>query len=75
EGCKFKNSDQVWNHTFYCNCLDPNAGVEPTGKLADAIAESFGSFAEFKAQFTDADIKNCGSGWTWLVKSSDGKLA
>ncbi|KCU92342.1 superoxide dismutase [Salmonella enterica subsp. enterica serovar Cerro str. FSL R8-0235] len=60
---------------FYWNCLAPNAGGEPTGKLADAIAASFGSFAEFKAQFTDAAIKNFGSGWTWLVKSADGKLA
>ncbi|MDI8800071.1 PTS system mannose/fructose/sorbose family transporter subunit IID, partial [Salmonella enterica subsp. enterica serovar Montevideo] len=41
---------------FYWNCLAPNAGGEPTGKLADAIAASFGSFAEFKAQFTDAAI-------------------
>ncbi|SQB39571.1 superoxide dismutase [Citrobacter koseri] len=44
-------------------------------KLADAIVASFGSFADFKAQFTDAAIKNFGSGWTWLVKGTDGKLA
>ena len=55
--------------------LAPNAGGEPTGKLADAIDASFGSFADFKAQFTDAAIKNFGSGWTWLVKGTDGKLA
>ncbi|MBK0365787.1 superoxide dismutase [Fe] [Salmonella enterica] len=52
EGGIFNNAAQVWNHTFYWNCLAPNAGGEPTGKLADAIAASFGSFAEFKAQFT-----------------------
>lgn len=75
KGGVFNNAAQVWNHTFYWNCLAPNAGGEPTGKLADAIAASFGSFAEFKAQFTDAAIKNFGSGWTWLVKSADGKLA
>ncbi len=75
EGGIFNNAAQVWNHTFYWNCPAPNAGGEPTGKLADAIAASFGSFAEFKAQFTDAAIKNFGSGWTWLVKSADGKLA
>lgn len=57
------------------NCTAPNAGGEPTGKVAEAIAASFGSFADFKAQFTDAAIKNFGSGWTWLVKNSDGKLA
>lgn len=50
EGGIFNNAAQVWNHTFYWNCLAPNAGGEPTGKLADAIAASFGSFAEFKAQ-------------------------
>lgn len=71
----FNNAAQVWNHTFYWNCLAPNAGGEPTGKLADAIIASFGSFADFKAQFTDAAIKNFGSGWTWLVKGKEGKLA
>ena len=71
----FNQAAQVWNHTFYWNCLAPNAGGEPTGKVAEAIAASFGSFADFKAQFTDAAIKNFGSGWTWLVKNSDGKLA
>ena len=71
----FNNAAQVWNHTFYWNCLAPNAGGEPTGELADAITASFGSFAEFKAQFTDAAIKNFGSGWTWLVKGKEGKLA
>ena len=75
EGGVFNNAAQVWNHTFYWNCLAPNAGGEPTGKVAEAIAASFGSFADFKAQFTDAAIKNFGSGWTWLVKNSDGKLA
>ncbi|WP_348235575.1 Fe-Mn family superoxide dismutase, partial [Salmonella enterica] len=60
EGAIFNNAGQVWNHTFYWNCLPPNAGGEPTGKLTDAMAASFGSFAEFKAQFTDATIKNFG---------------
>ena len=49
EGGVFNNAAQVWNHTFYWNCLAPNAGGEPTGKLAEAIAASFGSFADFKA--------------------------
>lgn len=70
EGGVFNNAAQVWNHTFYWNCLAPNAGGEPTGELAEAIAASFGSFADFKAQFTDAAIKNFGSGWTWLVKTA-----
>ncbi|EKN3946794.1 superoxide dismutase [Fe] [Yersinia enterocolitica] len=71
----FNNSAQVWNHTFYWHCLSPNGGGEPTGKVADAINQSFGSFAEFKAQFTDAAVKNFGAGWTWLVKKADGTLA
>ncbi|MDR0805920.1 MAG: superoxide dismutase [Fe] [Enterobacteriaceae bacterium] len=71
----FNNAAQVWNHTFYWNCLAPNAGGEPTGTLADAINKNFGSFAEFKQQLTDSAVKNFGSGWTWLVQKSDGKLA
>ncbi|AOF15079.1 TPA: superoxide dismutase [Fe] [Yersinia enterocolitica] len=71
----FNNAAQVWNHTFYWHCLSPNGGGEPTGKVADAINQSFGSFAEFKAQFTDAAVKNFGAGWIWLVKKSDGTLA
>ncbi len=66
EGGVFNNAAQVWNHTFYWNC-SPNAGGEPEGELAAAIAKSFGSFAEFKAKFTDAAAKNFGAGWTgWL---------
>ncbi len=68
EGGVFNNAAQVWNHTFYWHCLAPNAGGEPTGDVAEAINRSFGSFAEFKAQFNDAAAKNFGSGWTWLVK-------
>ncbi|MBX9495250.1 superoxide dismutase [Fe] [Yersinia enterocolitica] len=71
----FNNAAQVWNHTFYWHCLSPNGGGEPTGKVADAINQSFGSFAEFKAQFTDAAVKNFGAGWTWLVKKANGTLA
>ncbi len=71
----FNNAAQVWNHTFYWHCLSPNGGGEPTGKVSDAINQSFGSFAEFKAQFTDAAVKNFGAGWTWLVKKADGTLA
>ena len=70
----FNNAAQVWNHTFYWNCLSPNGGGEPTGELADAINAAFGSFEEFKAKFSDAAVKNFGSGWTWLVKNSEGSL-
>ncbi|MCX2496696.1 superoxide dismutase [Fe] [Plesiomonas shigelloides] len=71
----FNNAAQVWNHTFYWNCLAPQAGGEPTGALADAINQAFGSFNAFKTQFNDAAVKNFGSGWTWLVKKADGSLA
>lgn len=71
----FNNAAQIWNHTFYWNCLAPQAGGEPTGALADAINQAFGSFDAFKTQFNDAAVKNFGSGWTWLVKKADGSLA
>lgn len=75
EGGIFNNAAQVWNHTFYWHCLAPHAGGTPTGKIAAAINHSFGSFDEFKKQFSDAATKNFGSGWTWLVKKTDGTLA
>ncbi len=70
----FNNAAQVWNHTFYWNSLSPNGGGEPTGALADAINEAFGSFEEFKTKFTQSAATNFGSGWTWLVKNGEGKL-
>lgn len=70
----FNNAAQVWNHTFYWHCLSPTGGKEPTGALATAINEAFGSFAAFKEQFTKTAIATFGSGWAWLVKSKEGKL-
>jgi Fe-Mn family superoxide dismutase len=74
-GGLFNNAAQVWNHTFYWNCLSPNGGGEPDGKLADAINSAFGSFAEFKDKFSQTAITTFGSGWGWLVKNKDGSLA
>ena len=74
-GGMFNNAAQIWNHTFYWNCLSPNGGGEPSGALADAINASFGSFAAFKEAFTNSSINNFGSSWTWLVKNSDDSLA
>ncbi|HEY7866450.1 MAG TPA: superoxide dismutase [Fe] [Psychromonas sp.] len=74
KGPLFNNAAQVWNHTFYWNCLAPNAGGEPTGAVADAINASFGSFAAFQAAWNDKAVNNFGSSWTWLVKKSDGTL-
>ena len=70
----FNNGAQVWNHTFYFNCMGPGCGGEPSGKLADAINAAFGSFAAFKEKFTDSAVNNFGSGWTWLVQNADGAL-
>ena len=75
QGGMFNNAAQIWNHTFYWNCLKPAGGGEPTGKLAEAINAAFGDFAKFKEQFTDTSIKTFGSGWGWLVQRKDGSLA
>lgn len=71
----FNNAAQVWNHTFYWNCMKPNGGGQPTGALADAINAAFGSFDKFKEEFTKVAIGTFGSGWAWLVKKADGSLA
>lgn len=73
-GALFNNAAQIWNHSFYWNSLSPRGGGEPTGKLADAITEAFGSFAQFKEEFSKSAISNFGSGWTWLVQHSGGSL-
>ena len=71
----FNNAAQVWNHTFYWNCMKPNGGGQPTDALADAINAAFGSFDNFKAEFSKVSIGTFGSGWGWLVKKADGSLA
>ncbi|MFT7637942.1 MAG: Fe-Mn family superoxide dismutase [Candidatus Omnitrophota bacterium] len=74
QGGVFNNAAQVWNHTFYWNCLSPNGGGAPEGALAEAINAAFGSFEEFKTQFTEKTVTLFGSGWAWLAKDADGKL-
>jgi Fe-Mn family superoxide dismutase len=71
-GPLFNNSAQVWNHTFFWNCLSPSGGGAPTGELGDAINSAFGSYEEFSTQFTEAGKTQFGSGWAWLV--DDGGL-
>lgn len=73
-GGVFNNAAQIWNHTFYWNCMAPSAGGEPGGALADAINKAYGSFSDFKSKFTDSAANNFGSGWTWLVKNADGSV-
>ena len=70
----FNNSAQVWNHTFYWNCMAPDAGGAPSGKLGAAIEKAFGSFDKFKEEFTKTSVGTFGSGWGWLVQKPDGSL-
>ena len=63
----FNNAAQVWNHTFFWNCLSPNGGGAPTGDLAARIDKDFGSFDKFKEEFSNAATTQFGSGWAWLI--------
>ena len=72
-GGVFNNAAQIYNHTFYWNCLTPNK-TEASSGLKAAIIETFGSVDEFKKAFSAAAIATFGSGWAWLVKDSNGKL-
>ena len=69
----FNNAAQVWNHTFYWNCMAPDGGGEPSGEIGDAISSAFGGYEEFAKQFTDACVTQFGSGWAWLA-SEGGQL-
>ncbi|HCF5267759.1 Fe-Mn family superoxide dismutase [Pseudomonas aeruginosa] len=74
EGPIFNNAAQIWNHSFYWNCLSHNGGGLPSGDLAAAIEASFGSFEHFQQAFNAKAVGNFGSSWTWLVKKPDGEL-
>jgi len=69
----FNNAAQVWNHTFFWNSMTPNGGGAPTGAIAAAIDEAFGSYDAFKEAFKTAGMTQFGSGWAWLA-AKDGKL-
>ena len=73
-GGVYNNAAQVWNHTFFWNCLSPNGGGAPSGALADAINAKWGSLDAFKTAFQTSAVGNFGSGWTWLVKKADGSV-
>ena len=60
------------NHSFFWQIMSPDGGGEPSGSLADAINEAFGSFDEFKEKFKDAGVNQFGSGWAWLVHDGSG---
>lgn len=67
----FNNSAQVWNHTFYWNCMKKNGGGKPSGKVAAEIDKAFGSFEKFMEEIKNAAATQFGSGWAWLVKEGD----
>jgi len=75
QGSLFNQAAQVWNHEFYWQCLRPRGGGEPVGRLAEKIAQAFGDFARFRAEFDRVALATFGSGWTWLVQRADGALA
>ncbi|WP_256010797.1 superoxide dismutase [Desertivirga xinjiangensis] len=68
------NGGGHYNHSLFWTVLGPNAGGQPTGELAEAINEAFGSFEDFKKKFSDAGATRFGSGWAWLSVAADGKL-
>ena len=70
----FNNAAQVWNHTFFWNSMKPGGGGAPTGELAKAIDDAFGSLDAFKEEFKNAALTQFGSGWAWLVVDN-GKLS
>jgi Fe-Mn family superoxide dismutase len=72
EGTVFNNAAQAWNHTFFWNCMRPDGGKEPTGKIAELINEKWGNFEKFKEEFSQKAVSNFGSGWTWLVQGNNG---
>ncbi len=73
DGALYNQAAQVWNHTFYWSCMKAAGGGAPTGALADAINEKWGSFEAFQAEFTKAAAGLFGSGWVWLAHKN-GKL-
>jgi Fe-Mn family superoxide dismutase len=70
----FNNAAQVWNHTFYWKGLKPRGGGKPEGALTKAIAAAFGTFDDFKKEFTQMAVNLFGSGWAWLVVNKEGQL-
>ncbi len=74
-GKMFNQAGQVWNHTMYFNCMTPDGGKQPEGRLGELIERDFGDFDRFVDEFSKASVSQFGSGWGWLVQKPDGKLA
>ncbi|MCO5285810.1 MAG: superoxide dismutase [Chitinophagaceae bacterium] len=68
------NAGGHWNHTFFWEIMGPNGGGKPSGDLAKAIDDSFGSFDAMKEKFNAAGAGRFGSGWAWLAVDNSGKL-
>ncbi len=73
-GAVRNNGGGYYNHSLFWEVMGPNGGGNPTGAVADAIKESFGSYEKFKEKFADAAGTRFGSGWAWLIVGQDGKL-
>jgi Fe-Mn family superoxide dismutase len=71
----FNNASQAWNHNMFWQWMRPGGGGQPQGSVAQTVESSFGSFEDFKKEFTSTATALFGSGWTWLIKDNDGKLA
>ena len=69
----FNNAAQVWNHSFYWQCMKPKGGGAPKGPVAEKIKADFGSYEKFAEEFKNAGFTQFGSGWAWLILK-DGKL-
>jgi superoxide dismutase, Fe-Mn family len=63
----FNNAAQVWNHSFFWNCMTPSGGGQPSGEIGQRIDAAFGSFDKFCEAFKTAAVTQFGSGWAWLV--------
>lgn len=70
EGGVFNNAAQVWNHSFYWNCMMPNGGGEPRGELRTAIESAFGSLEGFRRRFVTVAVNHFGSGYVWLQREA-----
>ena len=75
EGPVFNQAAQAWNHDFYWHSMSPEGGGEPRAAIAEAIRKSFGSFGDFKEKFGTIAEEHFGSGWAWMVKESNCRLA
>lgn len=74
DGGLYNNAAQTLNHIFFWQVMSPNAGGNPTGKIAELINKDFRDFENFKKEFSSKAIWNFASGWTWLIKNDEGKL-